>query len=328
MSTHFSPFLHWLPVEVRLPIYRYVLPYSTYQEDREESDCPVVWFPGKCPGILFVNKQINREATEILYRENIFALYVRHPQAARLPMNESRPDSDSFVLISWSQSTWAHPRNPRIPFSVLRSHTNLENVRRLHISLPPFDDLIGVDVFMRKSSYAGFHGISAWLRKCATRDNQLDEQEKERLGYIQKYKIFLDEVGRMLQTLPRLDQLYLSFQTGKFDVYCREYLLSEILLRRNVRLAKCFYAGSHLRGRSSRGDPNDLLLRTFEQILQSRSGEFAKAEQYLCKEMEAMYWLLQAIREKQLLDDTAARNERQRVGEPDPIINPIDIVPE
>ena len=133
---HFSE----LPTEIRLQIYRLSLPHSTYKSDGEEEDCPVEWMPGCCPSILFTNHQIHHEAADVLYHENVFSMYIRHPRKPRLPMNESRADTDSFFLISWKGRSWSNPRNPRLPSSVLKNGL----VRRLHISLPPFDDLLGM----------------------------------------------------------------------------------------------------------------------------------------------------------------------------------------
>lgn len=143
MTSNRSRFLQ-LPTEVRLPIYRLLLPYSEYNSGREKSDSPVEWHHGACPGILFVNRQIHQEAAEILYRENTFAIYVKHPRQPRLPMNEGRADAESFMLVSWKGRSWSNPKNPKLSFSLLKKHSNLRDIRRLHISLPPLDDLLGV----------------------------------------------------------------------------------------------------------------------------------------------------------------------------------------
>ena len=111
------PFLS-LPLEIRRPIYRYALPYSideswsanshnTFMPDHTGNHCSryvtraeeglVRWYKGACASILFANRQIHEEACEILYHENTFLIYVKHPRHPRLPMNESRADDDSLL---------------------------------------------------------------------------------------------------------------------------------------------------------------------------------------------------------------------------------------
>ncbi|MCJ1450652.1 hypothetical protein MMC28_000985 [Mycoblastus sanguinarius] len=294
------PFIQ-LAAEIRLPIYKLVLPYSTYCSKLHEHDSPIKWHYGKCPGILFVNRQIHREAAELLYSQNIFAIYVRHPREPRLPMNESRADPESFMLISWANRTWSNPKNPRLPISLLRNHSNFENIRRLHVSLPHFDDLSGVDMFMKKTSYAAFHGINGWIRKCAKDDGRLDAQERERMEYIKQFKEPLDEIGKLLHILPRVDQLNLSLSAGQFDISFIEYLLDGILQRRNVRNAACFYyRPSGTINRREFGIRDYSLLQRLNTVLQSPPGD--KRESHLQLDIEGMFWLLQSIRTRQQLD--------------------------
>ena len=122
-----------------------LLPFSVYLDDLETMDCPVRWRRGLCGNVLFVNKQIHREASGILYKENVFSLYIRHPMKARLPMNESRPDDDSFVLFSWTGRHWAHPKNSRSHLRNLSKHPNFPDICKLYVSAPELDGLIGVD---------------------------------------------------------------------------------------------------------------------------------------------------------------------------------------
>lgn len=299
-----------LPTEIRMVIYRLVLPYSKYVEDLEFMDCPISWFKGTSPALLFGNRQTYREATEILYKENLFALYVRHPRAARLPMNESRADPESFVLISWRDRSWAHPRNSRLPLSVLRRHINRLDIRRLHVSLPPFDDLIGVDAFMRRSSYAGFHGISAWVRKCAKQGGCLDHQEEQRMAYVRKYKEPVDEIGDFIREMPRLDHLSISFQLGDFDITHIEYLIGEILEKREVGVAKCFYVVTSKRQLPPGERWDTPLLRRFEQTLQSPMGTNIKGDvAHLPARLHDMYWLLRAMRTRQTHENMIRHND-------------------
>lgn len=91
MSSNPSPFLR-LPCEIRLQIYRLVLPYSKYDLDTyktpsieydmihqsidQDSTPPIEWISGTCPAILYVNCKIHHEATAILYSENAFVIFV------------------------------------------------------------------------------------------------------------------------------------------------------------------------------------------------------------------------------------------------------------
>ncbi|MCJ1274143.1 hypothetical protein MMC21_001938 [Puttea exsequens] len=242
MASRIFPFLS-LPTEIRLQVYRIALPRSDCHREAkwEQADCPVEWHHGTCPGILFVNRQISQEATEVLYKENAFAIYVRHPRQPRLSMNESRPDPESFMLFSWARTTFSHPRNPRLPYSLVAKHQNLHNIRRLYVSLPIFDDLSGVDMYMKKSSYAAFHGINGWVRKCSKSGRQLDAQEKERMSYVQQSKAPLDELGQLLQILPHIDELVIGFQPVKREIDFAEYLLDALLAVRHVGSVRCFY---------------------------------------------------------------------------------------
>ena len=300
MSPQVFPFL-LLPAEIRLRIYRLMLPHSEYHDDSdlERQDCPVEWHPGKYPGILFFNRQTHQEATEVLYRENVFAIYIRHPRVPRLPMGEGRADPESFMLVSWANRSWTNPRNPKLTLSVLRNHPNLRDIRRLHISLPHFgSDLSGIDMYMKKTSYAAFNGIDAWINKCLKAGGRIDDQERERMKYFQQTKEPIDEVGKLLHELPRLDQLCLSFQTHAYDITTTEYLLQEILKKRGITNARCFY----IYGLWER-QPGEL--QYFVGLLQSPVGTKIMEESHLPSDMDGMYLLLEAIRKKHERDPSS-----------------------
>ena len=291
MASHVFPFLQ-LPAEIRLPIYRLMLPNSEYHKDSvfERQDCPVKWHRGDCPGILFVSRQIHQEATEVLYRENTFAIYVRHPRAPRLSMGEGRADPESFMLVSWANRTWDNPRNPILPLSVLRNHPHLQSIRRLHVSLPRYGgDLSGVDMFMKRTSYAAFHGIDAWVSKCLKAGGRIDSQERERMNYFQQFKKPIDEIGELLQELPQMDQLCLTFQTHPYDIPTTEYLLQGILKKRGIANARCFYVRGHWGGRLEE-------LQYFVDLLQSPIGTKTPEKSHLPSDMDGMYLLLETIR--------------------------------
>ena len=228
----------------------------------------------------------------MLFHENVFALYVRHPSQPRLPMNEGRADPESFMLISWANKHWANPRNPKMPVSLLRTHPSFRDIRRVHISLAPFSaDLAGIDVYMTKTSYAAFNGISAWIKNCLKADGRLDTQERERMQYVKRLKEPIDEVGALLQQLMRLDQMWLSLQPQKKDIHFTEYLLQAILAIRGVGTARCFYVaddfGLHIDE-----------CRYFAGLLQSAPGTNIIEESHLPLDLDEMYFLLEAIRRK------------------------------
>ena len=303
------PFLQ-LATETRLQIYRLLLPYSAYHVEEEKNDSPVRWYLAEydCPSILFVNHQIHREAAEILYHENFFALYVKDTHAPRLPMNESRVDSESFMFISWAKPprmlkarmhrTWAHPQNPRLPLSQLASHQHFHHIRKFHVSLPSFDGLAGVDIFMQKTSFAAFNGVNAWLENRARKGGHLDAAEQDRMSIVQQFKDPIDELGKLLQNLEGIEQLCISVQASKFPITFSEYLVEELLKVDHVGRATCFFIPSL----SKVWDTLYLSqLKRWEDLLRSPPGKPAKKSQ-LPLEINDMYRLLQAIRTYQQLE--------------------------
>lgn len=248
-----------LPLEVRILIYKYLLPYSIDQRFeplpkqapnpsirgprlalQEPESWAVRWFPGTCPLILFVDRQIHQEACEVLYRENAFELYIRHPKEPRLPMNDGRIDAESFILIAWAHSHWCHPRNPQLPLSTLLSHPWMSRIRNWRVNLPPLDDLMGVDAFMRLSSWPAFMGITKWISHCTKDDGQLDEQESSRMNYVKQFKDPIDDVAAYLKSLQRIDRLGMSFHLGRAHLNFLEYLLEGFQNLVTVKQVDCF----------------------------------------------------------------------------------------
>ena len=309
MTADIFPFLQ-LATEIRLLIYKLVLPYSEYkcEREREEIDCPVVWYQGVCPAILFVNRQVHYEATEMLYGENVFALYVRHPREPRLPMNESRADLDNFLLFSWANRSWANPRNPRMSCSILKHHANFENIKRIHVSLPPLNDLIGVDVYMQKSSYAAFNGINAWVSKCLKAGGSIDYQERDRMDYVRQTKRPIDEVADLLETLPRIENLYLSLQLAEVNISFTTFMLQGLLALRNVNTVRVFHAARLAKRRMyPRNQADDCsLLGSLKQTLEDPVAHREKI--HLSDDMDDMFRLLQSIRARQQLDPSKIPN--------------------
>ncbi|KAL6721216.1 hypothetical protein ACLMJK_000318 [Lecanora helva] len=302
MSQYPSPFLR-LPVEIRLQIYNLVLPYSEYNINIQNSrkDSPVTWYPGN-GSILFVNRQIYRETVEILYRENFFSLFVRHPVEPRLPINDSRADAESFILISWWKKSWASPKNPRLPLSLLKRHSNFQNVRYLHVSLPPFDGLLGHDVYFQKTSYAAFNGINAWVRQCIKNECRIDDRDRERMLYISGYKAPIDELGLLLQALPVIERIYVSLPDIERQVGFASYMVKQLFLLRNIKFAMAFYVFRFsARPRPWSGGPPDLdLLGDLKTRMEDPS--YKAEESHLPTDMDNMFGLLQSIREKQQRD--------------------------
>ena len=109
------------------------------------------------------------------------------------------------------------------------------------MSLPPFDGLAGVDMFMKKTSFAAFNGINAWAE---SRAGNLDVAEQDRMSIVQQFKDPIDELGKLLQSLERIEQLCISVQASKFPITFSEYLVEELLKVSPVGRASCFFAPS------------------------------------------------------------------------------------
>lgn len=233
-------------------------------------------------------------------------------------MNESRADSQSFMLVSWAKSpgnranrlqenrAWAHPLNPKLPYPLLANHQSFHHVRNLYVNLPPLDDLLGVDMFMKKQSYAFFNGISAWIRKCSHGGYCLDNQESERMKIVQQFKDPIDEIGKLLQSLGRIDRLHLVFQVeAASGISFVEYLLNEILKVRNVGLAEVSFAPCLLLAncRNLWGSFDHPLFQRWQDLLQGIPDE--REEVQFPSEMDGMYRLLQAIQMHQELDPSS-----------------------
>ena len=300
MALDSFPFLR-LATEIRLEIYKLTLPYSEYHQesDHEKSNCPVIWYPGKCPNMLFVNRQIYQEASEILYRDNAFSIYVRHPRNPRLPMNESRADPESFMLISWAGREWSHPKNPRLPYPILQRHLNFQNIRHVHVSMPPFGDLLGIDIYLQKSSYAAFNGINAWVAQCVKAGGAIDEKDSERMAYVQQIKEPIDQIALLLQTLPRIENLHVTLQVKERLITFMEYMLKPVLALQNVKRFRACWVSQQ------RGiylvDPGPRLLDS----LMSKQGKPLSNGQKIHEEspdLNAMFWLLQSVKAYQQND--------------------------
>ena len=324
-----SPFLQ-LPTEIRLCMYRLLLPYSKYHVEDQKKDSPVRWYPGEChaPGILLVNRQIHQEAAEILYHENFFAIYVKHPQEPRLPMNDSRADPESFMFVSWAKSpkmieprmnpacAWAHPQNPRVPYSDLENHQNFHLIRKFYISLPSFDGLSGVDMFMKKTSFPAFYGVKAWIKGCAKNGGYLDVEDRKRMSIVQQFKDPIDKLGRLLHTSDRIDQLCISVPEPKFQITFSVYLLEELLKVDVVGSVACDFAQPFMKHRNMpvcilgrnwprtenrKMDPDVSELKRWAELLKSTPKK-PREVSHLPPETDDMYQLLRAIQSHQQLD--------------------------
>ena len=219
-----------LPTELRLPIYRLVLPYSIC--DEKHKDTPVRWFPGQCPSILFVCRRTYQEAAEILYAENTFAIYIRHPQWPRLPWNDSHRDLHSFAMMSSVKHFWAHPKQSKFPLPQLQCHQNLQDLRKVYISLPPLDGLLGVNYF--------FISRQHWVQKPQRKTDDISPEEDERMAIVQRMKDPLDEIGDLLTDLPNLETLSIGFAPDALTIAIRKYMLERLLRVRGLKSASCF----------------------------------------------------------------------------------------
>ena len=97
---------------------------------------------------------------------------------------------------------------------------------------------------MKLTSFAAHNGIKAWTDSCAKQGGSLLVAETEWMSIVQQFKDPLDELGRLLHSLGRIDQLCISFQASNFRISFIEYLLEELLKLDEVRGATCFFASS------------------------------------------------------------------------------------
>ena len=309
------PFLS-LPLEIRIPIYRDCLPYSKLDCRKDESTRVITpaeeglirWYNGVCPSILFANRQTHAEACEILYHENTFTIYVRHPRHARLPMNESRADEDSFVHISWKHRNWAHPRNHKIPLAIVRSHSHFSHICRVQINLPDINQLLAADMYMRTVSYASHHGLSAWVDKLRASNGQPSEEEQERMDYIDMIKRPVDEVAEVLQALPRINELVLLLTAESYEVTFVEFVLSGLLQLCGVQHVQILYkeqeslrppSGERAKLRTSMMEPR---LRDLEKQMESGpSTQAAESVDGISPEALEMLQMLRSMRRRLLL---------------------------
>ena len=317
-----------LPTEIRLSIYRLLLPYSEYHLEERKSASPVRWYPGEChtPSILLVNRQIHQEAAEILYRDNFFAIYVKHPQEPRLLTNVRRADPESFMFISWAKSpklgkprtnsayAWAHPQNPRVPCSDLESHQHFHLIRKFHVSLPSFDGLAAVDIFMKGTLFAAVHGVKAWTKRCAANGGYLNFEEKTRMSIVQQFKDPINKLGRMLHASDQIDQLCISVEASSFHIThitFPDYLLEELLKVDVVGSVACDSARPSKLPLSSFPVPEywnmDLdvsELKRWAELLKSTPKK-PREVSHLPSEADNMYQLLRAIQTHQQLNSAS-----------------------
>ena len=153
-------------------------------------------------------------------------------------------------------------------------------------------------MFMKKTSFAAFNGIHAFIEKCATKGGCLDVAEKERMSIVQQFKDPIDQLGRLLKSSQRIERLCISVQAPKFQITFLEYLLEDLS-------RSCVVGGATLYFASSTTTPwrslDEFQLRRLEHLLQLTPKK-PKKEPQLPPEVNSMYRLLQAIRLNQQLD--------------------------
>lgn len=127
----------------------------------------------------------------------------------------------------------------------------------------------------------------------------MDDQERDRITYVQQIKEPIDETGQLMQLLPRIDVLHLSIHAMEREVSFLMYLLQSLLTLPTIRQAECFYSPtkSRLAVASLPNDFSDDLLMDLKVALE-RSAE-KREESHLPKDMEEMFSLLQSIKEQQ-----------------------------
>ena len=269
----------------------------------------------------------------MLYGKNLFAIYVKQPNEARLPMNESRPDVESFILFSWDHGYWAHPKNKRLLLPDLFKHSNLLDISKLYLSFPCLGGLVGVDAYVRRSSHARFFGLSKWLQECSDRGGILIPEELDRIRYVYRYKDAFDQIGKLIQALPQLDFLALGMNVNVHILTFMGFMIEQILWQGNIGHCTCFFILSKENTNFSNTiaesfvlrDPltesfvlRDPLTHRFEQML--RSDKEVAVEPVACfsKEANDMYRLLQEVRVRQSL--------QSRNGRDHSFLNPLDII--
>ena len=320
-----------LPLEIREQIYKLVLPYSldwkvtdswstiaslarqtsfTGRPALADSEAwSVRWFPGSAPGVLAVNRQMHNEAGDVLYRENAFEIYIKHPMEPRLPMNEGHADEESFVLIAWAHKHWCHPRNPKIPLSAVKTHRGLRRARKWHVNLPSLDPLIGIDVYMRVSSSAKFYGITAWINRRVQEGGKLTEQEQDRMIYTRHFKNPLDEVAAYLGDLNRIEQLGMTLALSNLDIHCLEFLVEGFYDIQRMEQVKLFpRLLPFCRVDRVHEHPMHRTICQIEADLQNRKEALppTSIDPSLSSDAIEMYKMLKSIRKRQLLDSIDA----------------------
>ena len=265
MLTSVFPFLQ-LPSELRLQIYRLVLPYSESYEDWAPS---VDWSSGICPNILYTSRKLYHEATEVLYSENAFMISIEnadlHKRFPSCSQYRRRKGTTLQVLVNYrffNRSDEVSKFQPERYRLDLNRHTKIRLVRKLFIDLPDLDL-----VFM---GYA--------------RPLQLDDCDAVvQIGceiHVRPWKGALDAIGKKFQQSPRLDKVRLLFGVDQFHQKLRCHALQEILKIRDVGDAKCFRyqdwssedeSDSADSGYGARRSLEYKQLQTYERLLESPS---------------------------------------------------------
>ena len=154
-------------------------------------------------------------------------------------------------------------------------------------------------MFMKLTSFAAHNGIKAWTDSCAKRGGSLLVAETERMSIVQQFRDPINELGRLLHSSGRIDQLCISFQVSNFQISFIEYLLEELLTLDDVRVATCFFASSLVHNLTW-ANVDDSQLKRWEDLLRLNPPRRME-ESHLPLEMDHMYRLLCAIRMYQQL---------------------------
>ena len=128
-----------------------------------------------------------------------------------------------------------------MPLSVLRNHSHFSHICRIHVNLPPLNDLAAADRYMRTTSDASHYGLSAWVKKLRASDGKLSDPEQKRMDYISTIKMPIDEVADLLQELPRMDELIIYVTSEVHEIAIIDFVLSGLLQLRGIKHAQFLY---------------------------------------------------------------------------------------
>lgn len=189
----------------------------------QDSTLPVEWIPGTCPAILYINRKIHREATEILYSENAFVISVTSVDLhQRFPSCPQKNRSTETGLLLSFKTRFIDRSRKVFHIRVVRSkldlhtHTKIQLIQNLYIDLPDLD-LVHID---DHQPLVYHHCNSVSMEICKV--------------HMQPWKEALEAIRKKFKHSSRLDKLRLVFAPGLVNGDCGGHALKEILHIRDV----------------------------------------------------------------------------------------------